>query len=112
LTISRSPPVPVRRVKCNFGVLEEKSPLLSSIVVVCFSGPEPLNAPMTTTSVLAAVAATPLTEKQDRKASPPLPNSSVGPDGGDGGRADQRAEEDASFHALQTLSAPPPLRER
>ena len=34
---------------------------------------------MTTELVLAPVAATPLTEKQERKASPPLPNCSVAP---------------------------------
>ena len=49
------------------------------MVVVCFSAPAPEAPLMMTESVLAPVAGVPVAEKQERKNSPPLPYTSVGP---------------------------------
>ena len=73
LTISRSLPEPVNTLKLSFALLAEKSPLVSSIVVVCLAAPAPEAARMITESVLAAVASVPVGEMQLRKDSPPLP---------------------------------------
>ena len=71
----------MRTKNCSFGLLEEKSPWLSSIVVICGSAAAvELAAAIVTLSVLAALASTPVGEKQFWKA-PEVParNSSPNP---------------------------------